>query len=340
MRIGFDISPLVGGHAGRGTGTYTRLLLDGLKQYGKDLEIVEFGQNKPLSTFVDLIHYPYFDPFLLTLPIQKSKPTVVTVHDLIPIAYAKHFPRGVKGELKWQVQRYSLRSASAILTDSVASKNDIVSLVPFDKDKVSVVYLAPGKEFTLKSKNDQERVRAKYRLPRQYMLYVGDVNWNKNIPGLIHAAEQIDVSLVLVGKAFLDDNIAEVQELNSLINSLSVNDRIVRLGLVLGDDLAAIYSAAGVYVQPSYAEGFGLPVLESMACGTIPVVANATSLKEIAGPSILVDPNYPKDIAGGIKKALSLNKEAYIDKLIAWVKTYTWEKTAKETVEVYKSIVS
>jgi glycosyltransferase involved in cell wall biosynthesis len=204
---------------------------------------------------------------------------------------------------------------------------------------IHVAYLAPSEQYVMQSIAEQERVRKKYSLPAKYLLYVGDVNWNKNIPGLLRSLKTLETPLVCVGKAFLDQNLVEITEINGLINSLSLDDKIIKLGFVPEDDLPALYTAAEVHVQPSFAEGFGLPVLESMACGTISVVAKATSLEEIAGPSILVNPNDIKDIAGGITKALGLNKETYRNKLAEWVKKYTWEKTVQATTEVYKTVL-
>ena len=228
---------------------------------------------------------------------------------------------------------------NAIITDSEASKKDIAALIPYPAEKIQVVYLAPGPEFIPQSKAEQERVLTTYQLPERFILYVGDVNWNKNIPGLIQSMEHIDVPLVLVGKAFLDENLAETQVINSLIRSPRFHAKIVKLGFVPAADLPAIYSAASVYVQPSFLEGFGLPVLEAMSCGTPAVVADTASLKEIAGPSIRVNPDDSADIATGITKALQLDKKSLRGKLVAWSQTFTWEKTAIETISVYKKIL-
>src|SRR5690606_743268 len=149
---------------------------------------------------VDIIHYPYFDPFFLTLPLKKRVKTIVTVHDLTPLVFPDAFPAGIKGKLSWQVQKYSLKSASAIIADSEASKKDIIRLTGIDSNKIHVVYLAAGEEFERLQLSDtrNKELRKKYKLPENFLLYVGDVTWNKNLPRLLDAIEEANVPLVMI----------------------------------------------------------------------------------------------------------------------------------------------
>ncbi len=342
MEIGIDVSPLKTGHSIRGTGSYTKLLIEALEKYETDHSYHFFTRGQNIPKNVDLVHYPYFDPFFLTLPIQKQKPVVVTVHDLIPISFARHFPRGMRGEMKWQIQKRSLSQAGGIITDSRASKTDISHCVNFDKEKIHVVYLAPGEKFKpVKDSKLLQKTKDKFHLPDQFVLYVGDVNWNKNVPGLIRAIcelRQESLKLVLVGKSFLNENLPEVNGINHLIEDLDFERQVQKLGFLSGEELRAVYNLASVYVQPSFAEGFGLPVLEAMACGCPVVCSKATSLLEIAGPSILVDPNSTQKIAEGIKKGLSVNRQTWSREASEYLKRFSWKRTANETVSVYKSI--
>lgn len=340
MRVGINISPLKSGHAGRGTGTYTRSLIEALKRNKNNIEVIEFSNPTELNSKIDVIHYPFFDPFLLTLPRKRANPTVVTIHDVIPIVYSAHFPRGIKGELIWQMQKHIVTTVDAIITDSEASKNDIIRIFRIQPERISVIYLAAGTEFIPQPIVEQERIRKKYSLPKKFILYVGDVNWNKNVPGLIRAVQSVRVPLVLVGKVFLDKTLEEVREINTLIQKFNLEDLIHKLGYVEGSDLPALYSAASLYIQPSFAEGFGLPVIEAMACGTPAVVSSKTSLSEISGPSILVEPESPDSIAKGIALGLSEGKVHQHDACIAWAKTFSWEKTAEETSGIYSSILN
>lgn len=336
MNIGLDISPLTSSHAGRGTGTYTKQLLESLQKYSETCILIPFKGDIPSN--VDLVHFPYFDPFFLTLPRNIHVPFIVTVHDLIPIVYKKYFPVGLRGNIKWFIQKKTLQKATAIITDSYASKKDIVQALHVPESRVFVSYLAPGAEFIPADKDKKKFIRDKYSLPEKFLLYVGDVNWNKNIPNLIKAISQSDIPLVLVGKAFLNDGLQEVKIINSLIKECKAENTIIKLGFVPQEDLPLVYSVATVCVQVSIAEGFGLPILEAMACGTPCVVSSSSSLVEIAGPSVLVDPFNVNSIVNGIKEAV--HKKWNQKELMSYARQFSWEKTAQVTLTIYKKCLS
>lgn len=351
MRVAIDTSPLQDGHRVRGVGVYTKLLIESLQKYEPKHSYHFFTQGQKVPKNVDLVHYPYFDPFFLTLPLFKSKPTVVTIHDLIPIAYPDKFPRGIRGEVKWQIQRLSLRGVKMIITDSQASKGDIHKFSGIRKKNIGVVYLAPAELFQpITDARLLDKIRKRYNLPGPYLLYVGDVNWNKNVAGLLRSFAAIkpsqtpkDLRLVLVGKAFTDDTITETVQLNTLLTKLDLRDRVVRSGYVPEEDLAALYSTACVYVQPSFAEGFGLPILEAMACGCPVIAANASSLAEIAGPAIQVDPHNFSKITQKILEVLHWDTATDRDargKSLQWASRFSWRKVAAETAAVYEKVVA
>lgn len=346
MKVAIDVSPLKTGHKFRGIGSYTENLIEGLKEIKNkdfDFTLIE-DKNIPLNT--GLVHYPYFDFFFLTLPIKKEKPTVVTIHDTIPLVFPEHYPAGYKGTLKLQIQKLSLKNVKAIITDSENSKKDIFNYLNYPQEKIYVVPLAPGKEF--KKINDKDllaKTKKKYQLPDNFVLYVGDVNYNKNISGLIKAFASIkdkNLKLALVGKAFMDKNVKETQEIFKLVKSLDLEKNIIFLGWVDSEELVAIYNQATVYCQPSFYEGFGLPVLEAMACGCPVVVADNSSLKEICGPAaIMVNADTINSIATGIVSIVN-NKakhDEFAKKGLEWVKQFSWEKTAQKTCEVYRKVV-
>ncbi len=346
MRIAIDISPRLNDHKYRGIGIYTKLLIEALQKYeGK--HTVELIDNKSINVdSVDIIHYPFFDPFFLTLPLHKLLPTIVTVHDLIPIVFPDKFSRGIRGEIKWMVQKYSLQTSSAIITDSENSKNDINQKTGYPKKNISVIQLAQAPFFVpLQS----PRVISKYSLPNSYLLYVGDVNWNKNVTGLFYAFAKVkkiskfkNLHLVLVGSAFLNDNLPESRHLHQIAKQLDIKDSVIELGLAEDDDLATIYSHAYATIVPSYYEGFGLPLLEAMACGCPVVVSGNSSLIEIAGPSILINPYDREDITRGIIKVMELTQDEYkklSNASIQWSKKFSWKSVARQTVEVYESVL-
>lgn len=338
------VQPPIIGHKDRGTGIYTDKLYQKLKAHNEvDVSLINIKDR--LDKF-NVVHYPYFDPFFLTLPLIKKKPTIVTVHDLIPLKYPQFFPKGIKGYSKWQIQKFSLKQSDAVITDSYSSKEDIIKYTGINKDKIQVIYLGVRDGFKIiESKKVLESVKKRLKLPEEFLLHVGDVNYNKNIEGLIKAFAIIHRShpylkLVLVGSGFVN-NSPQLRKVKHLIESLNLADRVYFLDQVSINDLVVIYNLAKVYLQLSLAEGFGLPLLEAMACGTPVVASNRSSMLEIVGNSdILVDPEDYYEIAN---KVLDLLTDVSIyrcmkDKGLERVKIFTWEKTAKQTIEVYKKI--
>jgi glycosyltransferase involved in cell wall biosynthesis len=292
----------------------------------------------------DIVHYPFFDPFAPTLPSGIGRPLVVTVHDLIPIAHPDHFIRGLRGSMKWHRQSRILRRSQAIITDSDSSKKDIVALLPYKERDVHVVRLAPSLQIETKRSLDKA---ISNKLNNKYVLYVGDINWNKNVPGLLRAFDKVRRStrgrilLALVGGVFIHD-LEETRELNHFIDELDLESDIVRLGFVPDDQLPLVYKKAQVLVQPSFAEGFGFPVLDGMISGVPVVCSNVSSLAEIAGPAMQVNPDNPDAIANGISTVLSLSRrerEALLKRQYEWVIHFSWEQVARETVDVYKHVL-
>src|SRR5579863_3748182 len=144
MRIAIDVSPLQSGHKVRGVGFYLTYLKKALLEYYPEHEYIFFHQGEKIDKSIDLIHFPYFDPFFMTLPFIKTHKTVVTVHDLTPLVFPEYFPAGIKGNLIWQTQRFNLKNVDGILTDSRSSKKDIERIINIPSEKITVAYLAAG----------------------------------------------------------------------------------------------------------------------------------------------------------------------------------------------------
>jgi glycosyltransferase involved in cell wall biosynthesis len=351
MKIAIDISPLNSGHylqhRVRGTGFYLQNLKKSLENYYPENKYVYFNRGDKLDLDVDIVHYPYFEPFFLTLPLFSKNKTVVTVHDLTPLVYPDHFESGFKGNIKWQIQKLALNGVSGVITDSQSSKKDIIKYAGIPENKIKVVYLAAGSEFrVLKDKEkEKENIRKKYNLPQEFILYVGDATWNKNLPRLIEAVSKINVTLVMTGKALIEDRVDADNPWNKdliLVQKLAKKDKNIFLpGFVSQEDLVALYNSASVFVMPSIYEGFGLPVLEAMSCGCPVIASRAGSLAEVTGEAIKhIDPFSADSIAKGIKEVLGSPKlrQELSERGLEQAKKFTWEKTAGETVEFYKSI--
>lgn len=344
MKIAIDSGPTASGHKVRGIGVHTKELIQAFKK-AKDgnvkIEAVDFSKAD-LSKY-DIVHYQNFNPFFFSVPFQKpAKKLILTIHDLIPLIYPKHYPGGLKGTLRFWIQKFLLKNIDAIITISETSKKDICRFLGVHPGRVSVVYLAPRKIFRhIADNNLLSSVKKKYNLPDKFVLYVGDVNYNKNIPVLIKACKIAKIPLVICGKQAVD---IETQGLNhpELVHLKNLDfDGVLRLGFVPDEDLAAIYNLASVYVQPSLYEGFGLPVLEAFACKT-PVVASKTqALVEIGEVGALfADLKNPKDFAKKIEELVTNNKlrDQLINTASVIVKNFSWEKTANETLNVYKKV--
>jgi glycosyltransferase involved in cell wall biosynthesis len=213
-------------------------------------------------------------------------------------------------------------------------------------DNISVVHLAAGESFKpISDKMFLASIRAKYHLPEKFVLYVGDVNYNKNILTLCKACKLIKTPLVIVGKQAavkdFDRTHPETQPFVKLLREFGEDKNVIRVGFVPHEELVAFYNLANVYVQPSYYEGFGLPLLEAFASGTPALASRIQAHVEIAGDACLyADPKNPSDFADKIKTLLSdgkLRKEL-VKKGLIRAKEYSWDKVANETVNIYRQI--
>lgn len=340
MNIAINSSPLESGHKARGIGYYTKNLIDALSKFGSDININSYSKSIPQNT--DIVHYPFFDLFFHTLPIRRKSLRVVTIHDIIPLIYPKHFPKGIKGFINLFLQKVALKNTDFIISDSDSTKYDIIELLHYPENRIKTIYLAPEPRFKKISPFAKQKIASRLELPKNYCLYVGDVNWNKNIEVLLEAIKISKSKIVMVGSALTDTNLRETQSIDNLIQNLGIGDQVIKTGYISNDDLVGVYNLASVTLMPSIYEGFGLPVLESMACGTPVICSKNSSLLEIgADDSFYCNPNSAVDIADKIKEVenLSENQRSLLaPKLEDHAKIYSWQKTARETIEVYRKV--
>ena len=187
-QVGFVTTPLLSGHSVRGVGFYTQRLLSHIlplaPNFGFEVvEIKSLDQSEQLGQ-LEIIHYPYFDLFQHTLPIMKKIKTVVTIHDVIPLEFPDHYPPGLKGWANLQLQRLALSGVEGVITDSYASVHAIRQYLQVPHEKIKLIYLAADEKFKKISKPKNN-----HNLPKKFVLYVGDINYNKNIPNLISACK-------------------------------------------------------------------------------------------------------------------------------------------------------
>lgn len=351
MKIAINTLPLKTGHKERGIGYYTRNLIEALKQ-DSSIEVSEFTKVSELRG-VDIVHYPWFDFFFRSLPLLKSIPTVVTIHDVIPLVFSKYYPVGLKGRINFELQKLSLRSCECIITDSKISKQDIVKYLKIEDKKISVIPLAASSKF--KVLNHDTRllyIKRKYHLPDQFLLYVGDANWVKNLPFLIEGFRELiksstikNTKLVLVGGVFLKNvenidhqELKSLKLVNELIKRYSLQESVLRPGQIDEDDLVVFYNLATVYVQPSLYEGFGLPLLQAFSCGVPVVSSDRGSLPEVGGgAAIYFDPTNLKQFTSIMLEVIeSSSLRSKLARLgLKQALKFSWKKTADETKMIY-----
>jgi glycosyltransferase involved in cell wall biosynthesis len=287
---------------------------------------------------LDVLHSPDFIP-----PAFGYDRSVITVHDLSFLYYPRFLTaesrRYYNEQIRWAVER-----ADHILADSEATKADLTSLLDVAPDKITVVYLAADPSFRPLPDSEARDVAAQYQLNPGFMLFVGTLEPRKNIPGLLLAYrmlldEQVtNEPLVLVGgKGWLYEEIFDRTE------ALDLSHQVRFLHDVPSAHLPGLYSAASVLAKPSFYEGFGLPALEAMSCGTPVVVADRASLPEVVGDAgLLVDPESPEDLAEALKRVLTDGTERARMRQagLEQAESFSWERVARETRAVYEDVLS
>lgn len=349
MRIAIDIGPIDvssnSQHKIRGVGKYITLLRDNITRYDGKNEYIFTSNPQSLKKIPDLIHFPYFDPFFVTLPYRKKTKTIVTVHDVIPLVHKKQFPSGLKGNIRWRINKIRLKNVDRIITDSKASMSDISRVVGLPSEKISVVYLSVDEEFrTLDDGAKVAAIRRKFGLPAKFLLYVGDVTWNKNLPRLVAAVKKANIPLVMVGKA-LTDKYDETNpwnyDRNKVVNAVGSDPLFLRLGFVPTEDLVGIYNLATALCMPSLDEGFGLPALEAMRCGCPVISSKMGSLPEVGGNAVLyVDAENIESITDGILAVFG-NSSLRLDlsqKGLSKASEFTLEKFITDTIAIYERV--
>ena len=345
MKIALDVSKMHDLNRSRGIGIYAKNLCKAIKKY-TDVD-AEFIEKNDRPQDFDLIHYPFFDLFRHTLTLSLKKPTVVTIHDLIPIEFPKHYPPGIKGKINWQLQKLALKNVRSIIAVSETVKEDIIKLLGISEKKISVVHSAPSDEFReIKEKSELEKAKKKFSLSDQFVLYVGNINWNKNILNMTDAVLEANKNLVIIGSSFLDKanlNHPEKKSFKLWLEKYGNNERIKILDFVETKDVVLIMNLATCLVFVSFYEGFGLPVLEAQACGLPVITSRISATAEIAGNgAILVDPGEPHDIAVSLEKLFADEKlrRTLVNEGKENLKRFSWKKTALETVNVYEKVLN
>ena len=286
---------------------------------------------------VDLLHGPKS-----ALPLWSPCPTLVTLHDLIPITHPETETRAA--QLYWRLQiPIAARRASFIITDSEHARQEIVEMFAVPAERIAVTML--GYPPSMNEPPDPARcaeVRQRYALPESYILYVGTIQPRKNLDMLIEAYARLrgegstTQKLVIVGrKGWLYD------KLFARISALGLEEEVIFTGFVPDEDLPHLYDGACLFVYLSFFEGFGLPPLEAMARGIAVVTSNTTSLPEVVGDvGITVPPDNLDRVITGMRRVLTDTELAKQMGQAGKVRArqFSWERTAQETLALYRHV--
>jgi len=283
----------------------------------------------------DVFHAPHY-----VLPVAIRCRSVVTIHDCIHLMFPQYLP----SRLALQYARTSIalaaRRAARVMTVSESSKRDILRFVDVKPEKIDVIYNAYDERFTIEPREeDVVRVRERYQLHDEFVLYAGNVKPHKNLERLIEAFHIVrnrgldHLKLVLIG-----DEISKYAALRRAVHQHQLHKYVRFLGYLPEETLAVMYRLAGVFVFPSLYEGFGLPPLEAMASGTPVVTSNVSSLPEVAGDAaVLVDPYDARAIAEGIYRVLTdetLRRDLR-KKGVARAGMFSWETSVRRVHKIY-----
>lgn len=286
---------------------------------------------------LDIIHSPENATLFVKLKNQKK---IITVHDII----AHLFPElGITGvRYKFLLSR-TLKTADKIIAVSNSTKKDLINYFNIPEEKIRVISEAADEKFKPLNQEEVNEIKRKYDLQFPFILYVGNLAKHKNIPALIEAfykvkKKGIQHKLVITGMKRW-----KYKEIFETIDKLNLQNDVVFTGYVSDEDLPALYNAADLFVYPSLYEGFGLPPLEAMACGAPVITSNTSSLPEVVGNAgIMVDPHDVGALADAMYEVLTNDglKEDMVKRELKRAKMFSWEKCARETIEVYEEVYS
>lgn len=367
MRFGIDARLTY--HQRAGIGRYTLFLLDELAkldhenrytifQHRRDREVLVSAPNFQRRTLYTPVHSRLEQPLLMAEllfqsldlihstdfipPLYSKLPSIITVHDLAFLRWP-HFLTKDHATYYSQIDR-GVRHAHHVIVPSQSTKNDVIGQLGVPESKISVIYEAAAALYRpLPLRETRQAIARRFSIPSNYILFVSTIEPRKNIGGLLQAFHHLrtkynitDIGLVLAGKqGWLYEQVHETVE------KLGVQDSTFFVGRVTDEELHRLYVGARCHVHPAFYEGFGLPPLEAMACGTPTVVSNTSSLPEVVGDAALMfDPNDWEEMAVAIQRLLTddnLHAEMRA-KGLQRAGIFSWSRAAAETLHVYQMV--
>lgn len=380
MRIGIDCRAVTAAGLGRGLGIYTANLVQYLAANGEPHQFVLFCSRKQrtvdffervsrqpnvqLSVLtrptraiffwdqlcwyarlrrerIDLFHSPVYG-VPLVCPCQR----VLTIHDLTPLIFPEAVPK-FRHKAVFRFNFFTGTYAAHVITPSYSSKHDIMRYLHILEEKITVIPEGVGEQYKVVHETHVlEAIRDRYHIPGRFLLYVGGFDRNKNLPTLLQAFRMLlENQPEFKGMLFLVFAGAltpAADTLKALSQQWDLDTSMIFTGFVPEEDLIMLYNAAEVFVFPSLYEGFGLPPLEAMACGTPVVCSNAASLPEVVGDAaIQVSADSPAEFASAIAHVLTNPQvqEYMRRKGLERAKGFSWNNTACKTLQVYAEVL-
>jgi glycosyltransferase involved in cell wall biosynthesis len=380
MKVAFDLRPLQTESARRGIGTCVRRLLEQFVVYdAPELHFIAF-RNEPaphagiaserlitvprggaghLSHLldpgpleknlagrgIDIVHHTSLFEFRFgSLAGSRKLKTVGTIYDLIPLRFPKETFTG-RRRLLFPLYKAALARAGAldrIITISEASRADLVDLCGLPHEKISAIPCGVDARF-MSQQAETETFRSRLGLPERFVLYLGGFGFNKNIDGMLEAHRILTdnfgkkIPLVLAGP--MDPYIE--RSIHKTIERLCLEGLVVLPGYVTEDDLPLLYRCALIFLFPSRYEGFGLPLLEAMACGVPVVTSRVSSMPEVVGDAaLLVSPDAPGEIAEALSRLIEKDelRDTLAAKGVARARQFTWKRSAREHIALYEAL--
>lgn len=292
------------------------------------------------SRELDLLHGMAF-----ATPLAAACPTVVTVHDLSFLRFPQAFRRANRVYLS-ALTRISTRNATRVIAGSESTRRDVMELCHVPPERVVTVPYGVSEAFTPAEQSEAAEFRRRKGLPEQFILFLGTLEPRKNIGRLIEAyaalrtrggASATPKLVIAGGKGW------HYESLFAQVANLGLSEAVIFPGYVPGDELAWWYRSASIFVFPSLFEGFGLPVLEALACGTPTITSNVSSLPEVAGDAaLLVDPHDTEALVDAMMRLLREPElRARLSEAgVSQAKQFPWSRTAAETAAVYRAALN
>lgn len=342
-----------------GIGVYTHNIYTAIKCFRNKTFLyndrLNISRTSFIEKYINFLKRQFNDQFALPCFLKKNKvdlyhatrntgvpffspvPVVVTIHDIIPHVFSQHYLNNILEKIYYEIAiRISIHRSAKILTISNFSKQELIKHYKVTPNKIEVIPLACNAAFRkITDSKHLQSIREKYSLHDNYILAIGGSEYRKNIERLIHVYNNNfdeKYKLIVIGGKWRNVDLPEKY----------TSENIRFLTNIPEEDLIAIYNMSEVFVFPSFYEGFGIPVLEGMACGVPVVTSNVSSMPEVGGDAaVYFDPFDEKDMAEKIATVLddSRLREQLIAKGFDQCKKFSWEKCCRATLEVYREII-